>query len=151
MCFLLVAVYVAIQLGTASNATLVNTLQPASANNNTGTAQGAFQFSLKAYGSPAVGSGLPHALDSWCTQSGAAPTTGFTGGNATIRSVIQGEACVLLVDCLDCGMGGVGGVTLTVPYVAQLLEWEVWVTGAVPGRYAPQATSINSQQRTKGG
>ena len=137
LCFLCLATFTAIQLGSASNATMLNTLQPASANPNTGTAQAAMQITLKAYGAPAAGSSSPWALDTWCmSNTTKADSTGFTEGILSSRAAIQRSACVLAVDCLDCGMDGVGSVTLTLPYVAQLLEWEVWVTGAIPGSWS---------------
>ena len=138
LCFICLAIFTAIQLGVTSNAQLLNTLQPAAANTWTGTAQSAIQITLKAYGAPASGSGLPLALDTWCSgDSAMSPSSGgFTNGNLSARALIDGSACVLLVDCLDCGIGGLGSVTLTMPYVTQLLEWEVWVTGAIPGSWS---------------
>jgi len=138
LCFVLVALFVALQLGTQSNATMTSTLQPASANNNTGSARGAWQISVRAFGAPSAdGSALSNALDQWCVDGLGAPlsTTGFDG-TPSLRYSIQSGACVLLIDCLDCGMGGVGSFSITVPAAAQLLEWEVWSTGAVPGSWS---------------
>src|SRR4051812_35757038 len=82
--FLLVAIYFAIQLSTESNADLKNTLQPASSNANS-NAQGAFEVTLKAYGSP-QGSASSHSLDNWCVPNFTVATSGFTGTTQTRTS-----------------------------------------------------------------
>jgi hypothetical protein len=134
--FVLVSIAVAIQLGTASNATLSSTLQPASANDHTGTAQGAWQVTIKAHGAPESGAGAL-SLDQWCM--GSKPlrgNSGFTSHTGTApmgaRTTIQDGACVIAVDCLDCSVSSVGSVSISVPYVVQLVEWELWISGATP-------------------
>jgi hypothetical protein len=147
--FVCVALYVALQLGVQSNASMVNTLQPASANNNTGSSRGAWEVTVRAYGAPPAGSALLNAVDRWCLDSAGAPlaASGFDG-SPTLRYTIVGDACVLLIDCLDCGLGGVGSLSISVPAVAQLLEWEVWATGAIPGAWS-RFYGVASQQSGK--
>ena len=138
LAFVFVAAFVIINLAVQTNVLVTNTLQPASSNANAGTAVSAFQITLKTYGAPPNGSESVFALDKWCHTESARLVTGIQGftGSFLTQAYPLGSSCAILFDCLNCGITGAASFHVTMPYVNQLIEWEIWSTGAVPSSWA---------------
>jgi hypothetical protein len=135
LAFAFSALLLALYLGSAPNVQRNTALVPPSASPRAGTAAADVQITVRAFiGTAAVNAGF-------CPTASGAPfsplladSSGFTRA-LSVRSsaTLTSDACVLAVDCLGCTlMGADSRVSLSLPYSAQLVEWEVRVTAAAP-------------------
>lgn len=127
--FVPIAILVGVVLGSASNALVTKALLPASSSSR--EARGCIQLTLRAFGQAAADSSFI------CTaaQNASVPLPLASGFSAAprVRSVLSSSACSLAVDCGDCSLHGVGNWSIVLPWSYQLIEYEVWVTGAESG------------------
>jgi hypothetical protein len=134
LAFLWVALLVVVLLATQQNTTVNSELLPPTTTTLAGTARSTFQITMRAY----AGSG---DMQSWCRSDNLhlmSQQSGFVGGqfklvNAKVSA--DGQSCDIAADCVNCGTAAHSALTFSFPYSAQLLEWELLLTGATPGQW----------------
>ena len=146
--FVCIGVMVAVVLGTAPNTLITTGIVPPSSTNLAGSAKANFELTIRVYSGDAT-------IASSCGITGTGPNgfsltgqTGFVGAYASrAMPSSSGSTCLLAADCLGCGLSGSSAsVSFTLPYDAQLIEYEVWINSASPGSWSRRYGILQQQQ-----
>ena len=130
--FIPIAVLVGVVLGSSSNALVSKTLLPASSSSR--NAHGCIQLTLRAYGDRSSSS----TDSTFCTSSNSTdprtlPLAAGFSSSPRVRTLLSDTSCSLSINCADCSLQGVGNWSVVLPWSYQLIEFEVWITGAEVG------------------
>jgi len=147
--FLCASVLVAVLLATPSNVQTVSGLIPPSSSSEAGTATAQFQFTLRAYSSATT-------IAAQCTSNGGSgggyaivAQGGFTSTMQTSLTPADASgspSCAITANCVNCGLTRVQpSITFRLPFDAQFIEWEVWVSGASPGAWTRKYGLLQQQ------
>jgi len=137
--FLCSSILVVVLLATASNVQTINGVVPPSSIENAGTAVANFEFTLRAHSSAATVAAYCNATAGTTTSSSGpagysiSAQTGFSSRMQLQLTATGSGSCGLTANCLGCGLtSSAPQISFQLPFDAQLVEWEVWVSRASP-------------------
>jgi hypothetical protein len=148
--FALSGLLLALYLGSAPNVQRVTTLLPPSTVARAGSATADLEITVRAFiGAASIAAGLCADTDTRAASSTQllSGSSGFSKSfHIRTSSVSTSGACHLAASCVGCTLlGSSSSVSLRFPFSAQLLEWEVQLSGAAPASAARRYGVLTQQ------